>query len=91
MPKNNQVGSAAIVSALTVNTARIWVGLGGTSTTADLAGSSNARTTYGYEPSTHPSIPGVVDASSAFAGATAPASTVPAIVGTVQLPAGFMN
>ena len=86
-----QSGSAAIVSALTVNTARIWVGLGGTSTTADLVGNSAARTTYVYAPSSHPAIPGVVTSYTAFAGATAPATTVPAIVGTIHLPAGFMN
>jgi hypothetical protein len=46
-----QTGSNAIVSALTVNTARIWVGLGGTSSTSDYVGNSNARTTYAYAPS----------------------------------------
>jgi hypothetical protein len=33
----------------------------------------------------------VVTSFTAFAGATAPATTVPAIVGTIHLPAGFMN
>lgn len=86
-----QTGAVATVTAITVNTARIWVGLGGTSTTADLVGNSAARTTYAYAPSSHPGIFGVSPAYTAFAGATAPATTVPAIVGTIQLPAGFMN
>lgn len=86
-----QLGATATVTAITVNTARIWVGLGGTSTTADIVGNSNSRTTYAYTPSSHPGIQGIVPASTAFAGATAPATTVPAVLGTVQLPAGFMN
>lgn len=86
-----QVGATATVTAITVNTARLWVGLGGTSTTADLVGNSASRTTYIYAPSTHPAISGLNTSYTAFAGATAPATTVPAIVGTIQLPAGFMN
>lgn len=86
-----QSGATATVTAITVNTARLWVGLGGTSTTADIVGNSNARTIYAYAASNHVGLPGVVAASTAFAGATAPATTVPAILGTVTLPAGFMN
>lgn len=86
-----QSGSGAIVSALTVNTARIWIGTGGTSTTSDYVGNSNARTSYLYAPSAHLGTAGVVAASLPFTGATAPATTVPAVLGTLQLPAGFMN
>lgn len=86
-----QTGSTATVTAITVNTARLWVGLGGTSTTADYVGNSNARTTYIYAPSNHVGTPGMVSASTAFAGATAPATTVPAVLGTIHVPAGYMN
>jgi len=86
-----QNGATATVTAITVNTARLAVGLGGTSTTADYVGNSASRTTYIYAPSTHPAIPGLQSTYTAFAGATAPATTVPAVLGTVQLPAGFMN
>jgi hypothetical protein len=86
----NQTGVAAIVSALTVNTARIWVGVGGTSSTSDVVGNSSARTTYAYAPGARLAI-GNVQTYNAFAAATAPATTVPAIVGTIHLPPGYMN
>ena len=74
-----------------VNTSRIWIGTGGTSSTSDYVGNSAARTTYAYTPSNHIGTPGINAANAAFHSATAPASTVPAVVGTVTLPAGFMN
>lgn len=86
-----QSGSAAIVSALTLSTSRIWIGTGGTSSTSDYVGNSNARTSYLYAPSNHLGTAGLVSASMPFTGATAPATTVPAVLGTLQLPAGFMN
>lgn len=84
-------GSAAIVSALTVNTARIWVGVGGASTTADVVGNSNARQSYQYTPGQRIGIPGITNASLAFSAATGPLTAAPAIVATIQLPANFMN
>lgn len=84
-------GSAAIVSALTVNTARIWVGLGGASTTSDVVGNSNARQTYQYTPGTRVGAPGITNASLAFGANTGPATAVPGVVATIQLPANFMN
>lgn len=86
-----QAGSAAVVTAVTVNTARIWVGIGGTSSTSDVVGNSSARQSYAYVPGAHVGIPGVVETSLAFSAATAPATTVPAIVGTVAVPPGYMN
>ena len=85
-----QSGSQAVVSALTLNTSRIWLGTGGTSSTSDYVGNSNGRQGYAYAPS-RSNGSGLVSASLPFTGATAPATTVPAVVGTVQLPAGFMN
>ncbi len=87
----SQSGSTAYFTSYPVNTARIWVGTGGTSSTSDYVGNTNSRISYAYAPSNHIALPGVVSASLPFTGATAPATTVPAVIGTVELPAGFMN
>lgn len=84
-------GSNAIVSALTVNTARIWVGVGGASTTADVVGNSNARQSYAYVPGSRMGMPGITNYSLAFSAATGPLTAAPAVIATIQLPAGFMN
>jgi hypothetical protein len=86
-----QSGSTAQVSALTVNTARIAAQLGAASTTSDIVSNSGAHTVYIYAPGTN--SPGALPISSyaPFTITTAAATTVPAILGTVQLPAGFMN
>lgn len=86
-----QTGSAAVITGYPVNTSRIWVGTGGTSSTSNYVGNSNARTSYAYAPSNGVGIPGVVSVSQPFTTATATATTVPGVIGTVQLPAGFMN
>ena len=56
-----------------VVTSQLWMGVGGTSSTTDTVGNSNARTTYAYAPSNHAALLGVVSSSQAFGGATAPA------------------
>jgi hypothetical protein len=86
-----QVGSNAIVSALTVNTARIWVGVGGTSTTADVVGNSDARQTYAYIPGIDPGLGATVETHLAFSAATGPATTAPAVVATIHLKPAAMN
>lgn len=86
-----QSGSNAIVSALTVNTARIWVGVGGTSTTADLVGNSNARQTYALVPGARLNPPGITANSLVFSTPTAAATGVPSVLATVQVPPAFMN
>lgn len=85
-----QLGSNAVVSALTVNTARIWVGVGGASTTADVVGNSNARQSYAYIPGASVGVPHV-QASLAFSAATGPATAVPVVLGTIHLQPGFLN
>lgn len=88
----NQSGSAAIVSALTVNTARLAAQLGAASTTSDIVSNSPAHTVWTYAPGSRAGIgPGVVTSHAPFTVTTAAASTVPAILGTIHLPAGFMN
>lgn len=86
-----QTGSNAIVSALTVNTARIWVGVGGTSSTSDVVGNSGARQAYAMTPGIHVGTPGTGSVELAYTAATAPATTVPAIVGTIHLLPNYMN
>jgi hypothetical protein len=87
-----QTGSNAVVSALTVNTAPIALQLGSASTTSGYVGNSNSHTTYGYSPSTKPAIPGMVSSGMAFtAGPATVATTVPQVIGTIALPAGYFN
>ena len=74
-----------------VNTSRIWVGTGATSSTSDYVGNTSSRTTYAYAPSNHLGTPGIMASNTAFHSATAPASTVPAVLGTVTIPAGALN
>lgn len=74
-----------------VNTSRIWVGTGGTSSTSDYVGNSSSRTTYAYAPSNHIGLPGIMVSNTPFHSATAPATTVPAVLGTLTLNAGALN
>ena len=87
----NQTGSAAIVSALTVNTAPVALQLGAASTTSDYVGNSGSRTSYLYAPSNKQGIPGTVANYGPFTITTAAATTVPAVLGTIPIPPGFMN
>jgi hypothetical protein len=61
-----QAGSTATVSAITVNTAMIEPNATTISATTQYISNPNARTTYGYVPSSHPPIAGVVSASLPF-------------------------
>jgi hypothetical protein len=85
-----QTGSAAIVSALTVNTSPLALQLGGTNNQLG-TGNSGAHTTYAYAPSgfTGGYVLGANVAYTATAGGAA--STNPVVMATVPVPAGFMN
>lgn len=87
----NQTGSTATVTAITVNTAMLAPTLGLASTTSDYSANSNARTSYAYAPSSHLAPFGIQQSSLAPTIGTAAATTVPVVLGTVTLPAGFMN
>lgn len=87
----NQTGVGAVVAALTVNTARLAPQLGAASTTADIVPNSDARTTYIYAPSSHQGISGLVSSHAPYTITTAAATTVPAVLGSITLPAGYMN
>jgi hypothetical protein len=85
-----QTGVGAKVAAITVNTARIAAQAGAASTTSDYVPNTAARTVYKYAPSRSGAV-GVVNAQMPFTVTTAAGTTVPAVLGTVHLPAGFMN
>lgn len=87
----NQTGSAAIVAAYPVVTSEQSFQLGGVSSTSFYAPNSNAHNAYSYEPGAHPGAQGVVTNSPPFTVSATLASTVPFVLGSVQLPAGFMN
>jgi hypothetical protein len=86
-----QTSSSAVIAAVTVNTSPLALQLGSASTTTDYVGNSAARTVYSYVPgSSGPS--GLQQSFLAFtAGPATVATTVPQVIGTVGVPAGFMN
>lgn len=86
-----QSGSGAVVAAYPVVTSPQAVGTGGLSTASYYIGNTNSRTVYSYAPGTVPPPIGVVKASGAFHITTAAASTVPQVLGTIAVPAGFLN
>lgn len=85
------IGSNAQVTAITVNTAPLALQAGVISSTADYVGNTNAHTTYTWGPSGKAGIPGLVTSSSPFPTGAAANTTVPSVIGTLTLPAGFMN
>lgn len=86
-----QTGSSATVTAITVNTARLAPNATTISSTTDYVPNPNARTLYAYLPSNRIGLPGVLGSSLAFPVGAAAATTVPDVIGTLTLPAGFMN
>jgi hypothetical protein len=87
-----QSGSNAIVSALTLSTSPLALQLGAASTTSDYVGNSNGHTVYAYVPGAHVGLNGVVGSSQPFtAGPATVATTVPQVIGTLAVPANFLN
>lgn len=86
-----QTGATATVTAITVNTARLAPQIGVVSSTTDYVPNSNAHTVYAYAPGARVGEAGVVGSSLPFTITTAAATTVPNVLGTLELPAGFMN
>lgn len=86
-----QTGSAAIVSALTVNTAPLHLLATTASTTAAYIGSPSGRTTYAYAPHNTAGQFGFTTSQQAYAIAPAAGSTVPEVIATIPVPIGFMN
>lgn len=86
-----QTGSAAVLTAIPVNTSPIIPQLGIVSTTSVFVPNPGARTTYTYAPGSHLGTPGLPVAELAFNAAGSAASTVPTVLGTVNIPPNFMN
>lgn len=86
-----QSGSNAVISALTVNTAPLHLLATTASTTSAYIGTPNGRTTYAYAPHLQVGLPGILGTSQAFTIASATATTVPGVIGTLNVPASFMN
>lgn len=88
----NQSGSNAAISALTVSTSPIDMQLGAASTTAGYVGNANGRTTYGYVASSGVGSTGISNVGLTFtAGPATVATTVPQVIGTLNIPTGFAN
>lgn len=86
-----QTGSAAIVSALTLNTSPIQPLVTTVSTTSIYVPNAGGRTTYAYVPGSHIGSAGVPMAFLPYTISAADATTVPSVLGTINLPPNFMN
>ena len=87
-------GSGAVVAAYPVVSSPQAVGTGGqdgAAPTSYYEGNTNSRTVYNYQPGTAVATQGIERSSNVFHITTAAASTVPEIMGTLTVPAGFMN
>lgn len=88
----NQASSGnATVATYPVVTSQQGFQLGGVSSTSYYIPNSNAHNAYSYTPGAHPGVPGIVTNSQAFTVSAALASTVPFVLGSVQIPPQFMN
>lgn len=87
----NQTGVTAQVSALTVNTSPIEQQSTVVSTTSIYVPNAGGRTTYAYVPGSHSGVPGTISEAIPFTISAADATTVPSVLGTINLAPGFMN
>lgn len=86
-----QTGSAAIVSALTLNTSPIVPAVTTVSSTTVYTPNAGGRTTAFYAPGSHIGAGGLNQAFLPFVISAAEASTVPSVLGTINVQPGFMN
>ena len=86
-----QTGSTATVSAITVNTSQIQPELTTASSTTVYIPDPNGRQVYAYAPGARMGTPGIPNGNPAFTITTAAATVTPNVIGTVNLPPGFMN
>lgn len=86
-----QTGSAAIVSALTLNTSPIDPQITTVSSTTVYTPNAGGRTTAAYVPGSHIGVGGLNLSFLPFAISAAEASTVPSVLGTINVQPGFMN
>lgn len=86
-----QTGSAAIVSALTLNTSPIDPQITTVSSTTVYTPNAGGRTTAVYTPSSHLAVAGLNASFLPFAISAAEATTVPSVIGTINVQPQFMN
>jgi hypothetical protein len=86
-----QTGVGAVVSALTLNTSPIEPQASIVSTTAIFVPNPGGRSSYVYSPGSRIGVPGLPSASLVFPISGSAASTVPTVLGTINIPPGFMN
>lgn len=84
-------GSNAVVSALTLSTSPIPPQATVVSTTSVYIPNPGGRTTYTYAPGLRAGIVGTVGATTPFTISAAAGTTVPSVLGTINLKPGFMN
>lgn len=87
----NQLGSNAVVSALTLNTSPIVPQSTVVSTTSVYVPNPGGRTTYSYAQTPAGSAPGLPSQWLPFVISAADATTVPSVIGTINMPTGYMN
>jgi hypothetical protein len=86
-----QSGSAAIVSALTLNTSPIDPQITTVSSTTVYTPNAGGRTTVTYVPGSRIALGGMPTAFLPFAISAAEATTVPSVLGTINVAPGLMN
>lgn len=86
-----QTGSTAQVSALTLSTSPIVPQSTVISTTSVYVPNAGGRTTYTYVPGSHMGTPAMVAGYTPFVISAAAGTTVPSVLGTINLPPGIMN
>lgn len=87
----NQAASNATFTAIALNTSPVAPQSSTISTTSVYVPNPNGRTTYSYVPSSRESLPGITSGSLPYPISAAAGTTVPAVLGSVNIPAGFMN
>lgn len=86
-----QSGSAAIVSALTLNTSPIDPQVTTVSSTTVYTPNAGGRTTAAYVPGSRIGVNGLNEAFLPFTISAAEATTVPSVLGTINVAPNFMN
>jgi hypothetical protein len=86
-----QLGSAATVTALTLSTSPIIPQITIASSTTVYVPDPGGRQSYAYAPGMHLGTPGLPASTLAFTITTGALTIVPNVVGTINVPPGFMN
>ena len=87
----NQTGATATVTAITVNTSPIQPANTVVSTTSVYVPNAGGRTTYTYSPSPSGGAQQIPSMWLPFVISAADATTVPSVIGTVNVPPQYMN